>query len=296
MSWFDSSCHSLTTLATGGFSTHSSSTGAFGSKTIDIITIVFMVLAGANFGLYYAAVKGKLKVIWTDPEFRLYMFLLTAGSIIVIFSLLGSGQPIVTTTGLAKEATVSEAITQGAFTVVSIQSNTGFTTADYNTWPFIAKAVIVMMMFIGGCAGSTAGGIKIIRVWVAIRVMLSEVERAFRPNVVRPLKVGKNIVDSELKLATVAYVLSILVLFAIGAGTLMLLESGNPDCTVTTAATASIATICTVGPGFAKVGAMENYAWFTDASKIFLCVLMAIGRLEIFAVMVLFIPRFWRST
>ena len=89
---------------------------------------------------------------------------------------------------------------------------------------------------------------------------------------------------------------SILVLFAIGAGTLMLLESGNPDCTVTTAATASIATICTVGPGFAKVGAMENYAWFTDASKIFLCVLMAIGRLEIFAVMVLFIPRFWRST
>ncbi len=258
MSWFDSSCHSLTTLATGGFSTHSSSTGAFGSKTIDIITIVFMVLAGANFGLYYAAVKGKLKVIWTDPEFRLYMFLLTAGSIIVIFSLLGSGQPIVTTTGLAKEATVSEAITQGAFTVVSIQSNTGFTTSDYNTWPFIAKAVIVMMMFIGGCAGSTAGGIKIIRVWVAIRVMLSEVERAFRPNVVRPLKVGKNIVNSDLKLATVAYVLSILVLFAIGAGTLMLLESGNPDCTVTTAATASIATICTVGPGFAKVGAMEN--------------------------------------
>jgi trk system potassium uptake protein TrkH len=295
MQWFDASCHALTTLATGGFSTHNASTGAFHSRAVDIITIVFMVLAGANFGLYYAAVKGKLKVIWTDPEFRLYIFLLTAGSIIVIFSLLGSGQPLMTTAGTLEPATITDAVTQGVFTVVSQQTTTGFAIADFDTWPFVAKGVLLLLMFVGGCAGSTGGGIKVIRIWIALKVMLGELERAFRPHVVRPLKVGKHAVDSELKLATVAYVLGVILLFAIGSGTIMLLESGNPECSVTTAATASIATICTIGPGLAKVGAMENYAWFSDASKLFLCILMAIGRLEIFAVLVLFVPRFWRS-
>jgi trk system potassium uptake protein TrkH len=151
-------------------------------------------------------------------------------------------------------------------------------------------------MFVGGCAGSTGGGIKVIRVWVACKVMISELERAFRPNVVRPLKVGKTAIDPEMKLATVAYVLGVLVLLGIGSGAIMLLESGNPDCSVTTAAAASVATICTVGPGLAKVGAIENYAWFSDTSKLFLCVLMAIGRLEVFAVLVLITPKFWRST
>ena len=151
-------------------------------------------------------------------------------------------------------------------------------------------------MFVGGCAGSTGGGIKVIRIWIALKVMFSELERSFRPNVVRPLKVGKAAIDSELKLATIAYVLGVLVLFAVGAGSIMVFESGNPECTITTAATASIATICTVGPGLAKVGAIENYSWFSDASKLLLCVLMAIGRLEVFAVLVLITPRFWRST
>ncbi|MBC8309592.1 MAG: TrkH family potassium uptake protein [Phycisphaerales bacterium] len=296
MQWFDASCHALTTLATGGFSTQNASTGAFDSRTINIITIVFMVLAGANFGLYYAAVKGKLRVVWTDPEFRFYIFLLTAGSVVVIFSLLGSGKPLITTTGAIEQATTGEVVTQGIFTVVSQQTTTGFATADYDTWPFVAKGVLLMLMFVGGCAGSTGGGIKVIRVWIALKVMLAELERAFRPNVVRPLKVGKTAIDPELKLATIAYVLGVLVLFGIGSGAIMLFESGNPECSVTTAATASIATICTVGPGLAKVGAIENYAWFSDASKLFLCVLMAIGRLEVFAVLVLFVPRFWRST
>ena len=153
MQWFDASCHALTTLATGGFSTHNASTGYFNSTTIDIITIVFMVLAGANFGLYYAAVKGKLNAIWSDPEFRLYLFLLTAGSIIVIFSLLGSGQPIMTTTGVAEPASVGEVVKQGVFTVVSQQTTTGFTTSNFDTWPFVAKGVLLFLMFVGGCAG-----------------------------------------------------------------------------------------------------------------------------------------------
>ncbi len=295
LQWFDASCHALTTLATGGFSTQNASIGGYDSRLVSIITIIFMVLAGANFGLYYAAVKGKLKVIWSDPEFRLYIFLLVGGSSVVIFSLLGSGQPLAMSNGTLEVATTSEVITQGVFTVVSQQTTTGFATSDFDTWPCVAKGVLLMLMFVGGCAGSTGGGIKVIRIWVAMKVLMSELERAFRPNVVRPLKVGKSTIDPELKLATVAYVLGVIVLFTIGAGALMVFESGNPDCDITTAATASIATICTVGPGLAKVGVLENYAWFTDASKLLLCVLMAIGRLEIFAVLVLISPRFWRS-
>jgi len=268
MNWFDATCHSFTTLATGGFSTQNASLGSYDSRWIDIITIVFMVLAGTNFGLYYAAFRGKLKVIWSDPEFRFYIFLLTAGSAVVIFALLGSGEPLISTTGAIESNTIGNTITQGVFTVVSQQSTTGFCTTDFDRWPFVAKAVIILLMFVGGCAGSTGGGIKVIRIYVAFKVMLGELERAFRPHVVRPLKVGK----------------------------LMLLESGNPKCDFTTAATASVATICTVGPGLAKIGATQNYEWFSDASKLLLCVLMAIGRLEIFAVLVLFTPRFWRSS
>ncbi|MEE2912435.1 MAG: TrkH family potassium uptake protein [Planctomycetota bacterium] len=292
---FDASCHALTTLATGGFSTQSASIGGYDSRIVSIITIVFMIIASTNFGLLYAAIRGRLRLVWQDTEFRCYIFLLAIGSAVIVCSLLGAGGDITTTTGATQPATIQNTLTHGVFTAVSIQTNTGFTTADYNTWPFVTKAVIVMMMFIGGCAGSTGGGIKIIRVWLAIRIMLSEVERAFRPNVVRPLKVGKNTVDSELKLATIAYVLGVVVLFSIGAGSLMVLESGNPNCDFTTAATASIATICTVGPGLAKVSPIESYIWFTDASKLFLCVMMAIGRLEIFAVLVLVSPRFWLS-
>jgi trk system potassium uptake protein TrkH len=296
LSWFDASCHALSTLATGGFSTQNASIGGYDSRLVSIITIIFMVIASMNFGLIYAATRGRLRIIWEDSEFRCYLFLLAIGSVVIVCSLLGAGSGITTTTGTIQPATIPNALTQGVFTAVSIQTNTGFTTANYNTWPFVAKAVIVMMMLIGGCAGSTAGGIKIIRVWLAFRIMLSELERAFRPNVVRPLKVGKSNIDPELKLATIAYVLGVLVLFSIGAGTLMVLESGNPECNIATAATASIATICTVGPGFANVGAIENYGWFSDTSKLFLCLLMAIGRLEIFAVLVLITPRFWRST
>ncbi|MBT4524832.1 MAG: TrkH family potassium uptake protein [Phycisphaerae bacterium] len=295
MTWFDASNHALTTLATGGFSTQNASIGAYNSRTIDIITIVFMVLAGANFGLYYAAVKGKLKIIWSDVEFRFYIFLLTAGSIVVVFSLLGSGQPLLSTTDVAQPLTVGDAVTSGIFEVVSQQTTTGYATSNFDTWPFAAKAVLLLLMFVGGCAGSTGGGIKVIRVWIAFKVMFSELERSFRPHVVRPLKVGKSAIDPELKLATITYVLGILILFAVGSGAIMLFESGNPECTITTAATASIATICTVGPGLAKVGAIENYSWFSDASKLMFCVLMAIGRLEVFAVLVLITPRFWRS-
>ena len=180
---------------------------------------------------------------------------------------------------------------------ITMPTTTGYCTADFNTWPFLAKAVLILLMFIGGSAGSTAGGIKVIRIWIAFKVILSEIERVFRPSVVRPVRLGSTTIDDELKLATLAYVVGIVILFVLGSGAVMLLEQwiGDRTCDYTTAASASIASLFTIGPGLAMVGAIENYGWMSSPTKLILCLLMALGRLEVFAIIVLFTPRFWRG-
>ena len=153
-----------------------------------------------------------------------------------------------------------------------------------------------MLMFVGGCAGSTSGGIKVIRIWIVFKVMISEIERVFRPNVVRTVRVAGGKIDSDLKIAAIVYTLGIVILFTAGSGTIMLLEQARGSgCDFTTASTASLATLCTIGPGLAGVGAVENYGWFSSTSKLVMCVLMALGRLEIFAIIVLLKPSFWRA-
>ncbi|MHC4107662.1 MAG: TrkH family potassium uptake protein [Planctomycetota bacterium] len=295
MPLFDALCHTFTTLATGGFSTRDASIGAYDSRAVDIIVIVFMVLAGVNFSLYFAVIRRKFKSLLRDPELLTYLTVLLIGSTVVALCL--AGDPIATTTARSTEGTAGSAARYGVFTAVSVATTTGYCTADFNAWPFLAKAVLILMMFIGGSAGSTAGGIKVIRVWIAFKVLLSELERVFRPHVIRPVRVGNSIIDDELKLGTLAYVLGIVILFAVGSGAVMLIErvANETACDYTTAASASLACLCTIGPGLAKVGAIENYGWLTPYSKLILSVLMALGRLEVFAIIVLFTPRFWRG-
>ncbi|MHC5003985.1 MAG: TrkH family potassium uptake protein [Planctomycetota bacterium] len=296
MNLFESICHTCATLATGGFSTRNASIGAYDATSfgpaatwaIQIIVVVFMVLAGMNFGLYYQVIRGRIRTVLRDPEMRLYLVLLMLGSLIVFAGIVAFPLPMTTGQEAPRDAAV--AAREAIFTTVSIQTTTGFCTSDFNRWPFISQAVLVMLMFVGGCAGSTGGGIKVIRIWVAFKVMISEVERVFRPNVIRPVKLGSGTIDPELKLGTVTYVLGIIVLFVLGSGAVMLLEQANPDsdCSYTTAATASVATLCTIG-------AVENYGWFSPWSKAVLCLLMVLGRLEVMAIAVLFTPRFWRT-
>ncbi|MCZ6658924.1 MAG: TrkH family potassium uptake protein, partial [Gammaproteobacteria bacterium] len=253
-------------------------------------------LAGVNFGLYYQLSRKRFRQVLQDTELRVYLGLLLVGTAIVTLSLINS--PITLTKDqIVVEPSVASAIHHGLFTAVSIQTTTGFVTSDFNLWPFAAQAVLVLAMFIGGSAGSTAGGLKVIRIWVALKVMLAEIERVFRPQVVRPLRLGKSVVDDELKLATVAYILGLVVLFIFGAGAVMLLEqwTGNDVCDFTTAAVSSIACLFNIGPGLGHVGAIENYEWLSNGSKIVLTLLMALGRLEVFAIIVLVIPRFWRA-
>jgi trk system potassium uptake protein TrkH len=295
MGIFDAANHTFTTLATGGFSTRNTSIARPESLGAEIVLIVFMVIAGSNFTVLLAFLKGRWKAALGDTEFRIYLLCLLGGTVFITAALVGHGEPLVLSNGTELAASGGESLRAAAFTVVSQQTTTGYATFDFDLWPFAAKAMIIALMVVGGSAGSTAGGIKVIRIWIALKVLWGELERFFRPDVIRPLKVSGHVIDHEQKLNVVTYVLGTFLLLALGAVVIMALEAETSDCTFTTAATTSLATICTVGPGLDAVGAIRNYAWFTDTTKIFLCFLMLVGRLEVFVILVLFQPRFWRD-
>ncbi|MCK4660044.1 MAG: TrkH family potassium uptake protein [Phycisphaerae bacterium] len=292
LSWFSSVCHTFATLATGGFSTLNASVGQIDSAAVDTAIIVFMLLAGVNFGLYYQLIHGRWRSVRDDPELRVYLAILAVGCLIIVISI--HRLPITTTTGEQVAPSFLSALRYGLFQVVAIQTTTGFCTAEFDHWPFVAKATMVILMFVGASGGSTGGGIKVIRCLIAAKVLIAEIERMFRPNVIRPIRVGRSTVEPEQRLAAVSYLLGIVVLFAVGAVLIKALETQHPI-SIVTAATASAATLNNIGPGLAEVSAVDNYAWFSAPSKVVMCLLMVIGRLEVFAIIVLFHPRFWRT-
>lgn len=292
MNWFESVCHTFATLATGGFSTQDASIAAFPSAGVQIVIIVFMVLAGINFGLYHQLIRRQWRSVRKDPELRLYLTIILVATVIVTISLLR--HPAGSAGAVEGSGSASGTVRDALFQVVAIQTTTGFCSADFDTWDFAAKATLLVLMFVGASAGSTGGGIKVMRIMIAAKVLLAEIEHVYRPKVVRPVKIGKGTIDADLKRNILAYLLGIAFLFAVGTVLLMLFEAWQ-GIDITTAATASAATLNNIGPGLARVGATHNYAWFTDPSKIVMCILMLLGRLEIFAVIVLFSPRFWKS-
>lgn len=301
MTWFDAVCHSFATIATGGFSTHNASIGYYNAETvstiqalgIESVTMLFMLLAGINFGLYYHLARGRYDRVWRDPEMRTYFWILGVATLIIAASLWG--RQVVTTAGLVIEQSgVGESLRYSLFQVLAIHTTTGFATADFNLWDFLPKAVLVTLMFFGGCAGSTGGGIKVIRILIAFKVILAEIEHIFRPNVVRTIRVGQGAVPREMQQSVLVYVLGILVLYILGAIVITLLEPAG-SISIVTAATASAATLNNIGPGLELIGAVENYGFFTAPSKLVMCLLMALGRLEVYTLLVLFTPVFWRQ-
>lgn len=292
MSLFDSICHTFATLATGGFSTKNASAGAY-TPAAQIVMIVFMVLAGVNFGLYYHILQRQFKRFWRDPEFQCYLGIITVASVIVIFCI--AGKDITLTNGTVIEGTVANSTLHGVFQVVSIQTTTGYGTVDSDLWSFTPKMTLLLLMFIGGCAGSTGGGIKVIRILVCFKIIKAELERIFRPNVVRSIKVGNSVIDANMRQGVMVYIMIILTLFVMGTIALVLLEQ-HQNIDIITAVTASAATLHNVGPGFARVGAIQNYGWFSSPSLVVMSLLMALGRLEVYALLVLFLPAFWRKT
>lgn len=288
MTWFTAICHSFSTLGTGGFSTFNASAGAF-TPGAQWVLILYMFLAGINFGLYTFAIRRNFGTIFRNSELQFYVLLILAATAVVFFSVWNS--PYDVSTGEPAAYELGQRVRDSLFQVVSIQTSTGYVTANFEQWGLLPKAVLVFLMLVGGCGGSTAGGIKVIRILSLFKILGVELEKAFRPNVLRTVRIGNHILSEPQRLAVVTYVVGVLLLAGIGSCLLMITEPGISG---PTALTASIATINNIGPGLEAVGAIENYGWFSDAGKLILCLLMAIGRLEVFAVMVIFLPGFWK--
>ena len=277
-SFFDALTHTFSTVSTGGFSPYADSAAHF-SRPVQAVILLFMLAAGVNFSLYHTLASRRDTLAFRDAELRVYLVLVAAASSVIAIDVFLVGQ--IPERGLA--------FFDSAFQVVSIVTTTGFATADFALWPGLSHAILVALMLSGGCAGSTAGGTKIIRMLIGGKVAMREVTLTFSPNSVVAIAVGDQIVPEESTRAVAALLMLWVLGWGIGA---VLLTFGGVD--ILTAATASLATLSNIGPGLAGVGPMENFAFFADWQKLVMVLLMWLGRLEFFAVLALFVPRFWR--
>jgi len=278
MPLFDSICHMFGTMSTGGFSTQNASMGAYDPATIQMIITLFMFLAGTNFVLHYAFLKGNFKKVFQDTEWRFFVGLLFLAFLIIAVNLsIQSGLPF------------SEAARLSIFQVLSITTTTGFSTANYDAWPHLSRGLLFLLMFVGGCAGSTGGGLKQVRLLLLFKRAKQAVMQHIFPKAIISVKVNKRVIPESILLGISSFLLIYIVIFSLC--TLVLLAFNIDFITATSAVVASLSNI---GPGFGLVGATENYAFFPPFIKLFLCAVMIIGRLELFTVLVLFFPAAWR--
>lgn len=292
MNLFDALTHTFSTLATGGFSTKNASIAAFDSVAIEIIIIVFMALAGANFGIYFAMLRGDWRAPWRSTEFKTYFLILGLVSVFVTVNLLGfQGSAGIEPPQPVPEYSPAEAIRYATFTTVSLMTTTGFGTADFDHWPYFSRALLVLIMFIGGCAGSTGGGIKVVRFIILFKMAYWRIESTFRPKTVRPIRVNGQVVDEDMQRTVYAFFFLNMLLLA--GGTLHMSLLGLP---FESAITAVITTLNNVGPGLQHLGGVESFAVVPTSGKLVLSLCMAVGRLELFSICVLFLPSFWKHS
>lgn len=278
MELFDAVAHSFSTVAIGGFSTYDASIGYFESPAIEAVAVVFMFLGGVNFALHFTVFRRRnLKVYSADSEFKAYTGILLVAALISIVYLYAY-----TNDGL------SDAIRHGIFHAVSIGTTTGFATTEFYLWPAFLPVMLLFVSFIGGCAGSTGGGMKVIRVLLLYKQGMREMNRLIHPNAQIVVKVGKVPTQGRVIDAVWGFFAAYVALFSLMM--LFLLADGLDQIT---AFSAVAATMNNLGPGLGDVGA--NYAGISDFAKWVLCVAMLLGRLEIFTLLVLFTPAFWRK-
>ncbi len=279
MNAFDAVAHAFSTVSIGGFSTHDASIGYFNSTAIEMIAVVFMLLSGVNFALHFTAIhRRSLSPYLKDTEFGTYLLILFLASLIIIVALYHS----------AIFDSFSESFFEGLFEVVSIGTTTGFTTHEYAVWPGFLPVLLMYISYIGGCAGSSAGGIKVIRVLVLLKQCLRELRRLVHPSAQFAIKIGRKPVADSVIVAVWGYFAAYFALSALMM--LLLMASGlNQD----TAFSAVAACLNNLGPGLDQVG--KNFAAINDFAKWVLCAAMLLGRLEIFTLLVLVSPAFWRK-
>ncbi|HLS28306.1 MAG TPA: potassium transporter TrkG, partial [Opitutales bacterium] len=282
MSWFDAVCHMYATVSTGGFSTRSASLSAFESPAIEWTTIFFMLLGATNFFFLLHLVRGQWKQARKFTEVFAY-FLIAAGSILLFLVYVhihsGGGNAL-------------QSLRAAAFQVVSISSTTGFATADFNQWPLFTKMGLLALMVIGGCSASTAGGMKVVRLIVSMRVSVQAVERSFRAHVVRPVMMNGQPLDEAARDNILSYLVLLALVFWISLPLFGLMESRH---SLEGAVSAVVATLFNVGPGFSEFGPTENYVALRAPTKIYLSFLMILGRVELFAILALLVPSLWKK-
>jgi trk system potassium uptake protein len=277
MDVYDSVCHAFTTLSAGGFSPHPESIAGYASPAVEWVVIVFMFLAGANFALHYRSLRGERTVLPRDEEFRTYtgIVLVAAALVAVLLRMADAG--------------LVDRLRIALFQVLSILTTTGFASVDFELWNDQAKMILFVLMFIGGCAGSAAGGPKVVRQVLIARYTLLELRRTVHPRGVLPVKLGGRVVPEDVMRAVLVFFLFYLLVFALCSVIVVALGAD-----LVTGLTASIASVGNIGPGFGGVGPMGSYAGLHPVSKIVLTLAMWVGRLEVVTVLALLRPEVWR--
>ena len=279
MNLFDALCHTFTTMPTGGFSTKNASIAHYNSVYFDCVFIFFMLMAGINFSLHYQLLRGKPLIFWRDSECRFFLVTVLLLIMLVSFDVYGSVYK-----------TFGAALRYGSFQVVSIITTTGYATADYERWPAMSQLILLLCMFFGASAGSTGGGMKCLRIMLCFKYCYRELFSLIHPHAVTQIKISNKAVPDDVLRSVVGFLALYVALFALSS---VALAGMGVDFKTSFAAVA--ASIGNIGPGFGMVGPVGNYAQIPILGKWLLVWCMLLGRLEIFTVIIMIVPEFWRK-
>ena len=282
MNWFDSVCHSFSTISTGGFSTRTASIAAFHSGYIEAVLTIFMLLGGMNFALHFRVLRGDWLAWWRDSEVRFFIGVFLVCSLIGTWVLHGAPGGVGAGWGTP--------FRDAAFTCASIMTTTGFCTADYGAWPLVLHPMLMLLMLMGGCAGSTTGALKVSRIQVMGKALAREIRLFMQPQAVIRVKLGKKFIEDDLLRSILGFILLYVLVMLVG---MFALIPFVPD--MATAGSAAIACMGNVGPGFGGVGPTGNYAAIPGGGQVILTGLMLAGRLELYTLLAIFMPAFWRK-
>lgn len=275
---FDALTHTFGTLATGGFSPQNTSVGHYNSAYIDGVVTFFMIMAGINFALHYRILSGNLKTAFADTELKAFLAIFIVSTVIIAISLHGS---VYTSIGTC--------LRYASFQAASILTTTGYATTDFEQWPYISQVILFILMFVGGCSGSTGGGIKVIRIVTLFKQGFNEMKYLVHPRGIFSLRISGKTVRKQIVYAISGFFFLYIAMLLLV--TFVVAFSGQD---ILTSVSVALATVGNIGPGFGNIGPAENYAFLPDVVKWFLSLAMLTGRLELYTVLVLFTPTFWK--
>ena len=288
MPLFDAFCITFSTISTGGFSVRNASIGSYNNAYTEWIIIIFMIVGSMNFGIFFQLIKRKFYSLF-EPDFLFFISVIFVGSFLVVISIIGQKQyPL---SGPESIYTLSSAIREGAFHAVSAQTSTGFSTDNFDLWPFAPQVVLVILMFTGGMSGSTAGGIKTSRIYILWKIIVHKLKSIFHPEYISKLKIGKQEIDTKIAMNVLVF-FAVVAISAVFSILIFTFDGIDPDTAISTVA----CSLNNIGLALRAAGPTESFAFLSDFGKLLSSFLMLLGRLEYFTLILLFFPSFWKRT